>query len=54
MHDVHEAGGVPAIINELMKKDGTLHPDRITVTGKTLRENNEGKEIKNFDVIHPL
>ena len=27
MHDVHEAGGVPAIINELMKKDGTLHPD---------------------------
>ncbi len=54
MHDVHEAGGVPAIINELMKKDGTLHPDRITVTGKTLRVNNEGKEIKNFDVIHPL
>lgn len=46
MHDVHEAGGVPAIINELMKKDGTLHPDRLTVTGKTLRENNEGKNIK--------
>jgi len=54
MHDVHEAGGVPAIINELMKKDGTLHPDRLTVTGKTLRENNEGKNIKNFEVIHPL
>ena len=46
MHDVHEAGGVPAIINELMKKDGTLHPDRLTVTGKTLRENNEGKTSK--------
>ena len=45
MHDVHE-GGVPAIINELMKKDGTLHPDRLTVTGKTLRENNEGKTSK--------
>ena len=54
MHDVHEAGGVPAIINELMKKDGTLHPERITVTGKTLKENNKGKEISNFDVIHPL
>ncbi|RZI09106.1 dihydroxy-acid dehydratase domain-containing protein, partial [Staphylococcus aureus] len=54
MHDVHEAGGVPAIINELMKKEGTLHPDRVTVTGKTLRENNEGKEIQNEDVIHPL
>ena len=25
MHDVHEAGGCPAIINELMK-EGTLHP----------------------------
>ncbi|WP_105980395.1 dihydroxy-acid dehydratase [Staphylococcus simulans] len=54
MHDVHEAGGVPAIINELMKKEGTLHPDRVTVTGKTLSENNQGKEIKNTDVIHPL
>ena len=54
MHDVHEAGGCQAIINELMKKEGTLHPDRLTVTGKTLRENNEGKEIKNFDVIHSL
>lgn len=54
MHDVHEAGGVPAIINELMKKPGTLHPNRITVTGKTLKENNEGKEIANFEVIHSL
>ncbi|MGX8003935.1 dihydroxy-acid dehydratase domain-containing protein [Staphylococcus hominis] len=54
MHDVHEAGGCPAIINELMKKEGSLHPDRLTVTGKTLREQNQGKEIKNFDVIHSL
>ncbi|MGV3042290.1 dihydroxy-acid dehydratase [Staphylococcus rostri] len=54
MQDVHEAGGVPAIINELMKKDGVLHPDRITVTGKTLRENNEGKEITNDVVIRRL
>ncbi|MDN8801679.1 dihydroxy-acid dehydratase, partial [Staphylococcus aureus] len=54
MHDVDVSGGVPGFINELMKKDGTLHPDRISVTCKTLRENNEGKEINNFDVIHPL
>ena len=54
MHDVHEAGGVPAIINELFKREGTLHPDRITATGKTLRENNEGKEILNSDVIRHL
>ena len=57
MHDVHEAGGVPAIINELMKKDGTLHPDRLTVTGKSLRENNEGKTskiLKLFILLKPL
>lgn len=54
MHDVHEAGGVPAIINELFKKEGTLHPDRITATGKTLRENNENKAILNSDVIRHL
>lgn len=52
MHDVHEAGGVPAIIGELLKLDNVLHPDRITVAGKTLRENNEHREIKNTEVIH--
>lgn len=52
MHDVHEAGGVPAIIGELLKLDNVLHSDRITVTGKTLRENNEHREIKNTEVIH--
>ncbi|MBA8779629.1 dihydroxy-acid dehydratase [Staphylococcus schleiferi subsp. coagulans] len=54
MEDVHQAGGVPAIINELMKKDGVLHPDRITVTGRTLRENNQNKEITNDQVIRHL
>lgn len=38
MEDVHNAGGVPAIINELIRMGGVLHPDRMTVTGKTLRE----------------
>lgn len=52
MHDVHEAGGVPAIIGELLTMYNVLHPDRITVTSKTLRENNENREIKNLDVIH--
>ncbi|EGQ1671457.1 dihydroxy-acid dehydratase [Staphylococcus pseudintermedius] len=54
MDDVHQAGGVPAIINELMKKEGVLHPDRITVTGKTLRENNRDKAITNDVVIRRL
>ncbi|HAR6594444.1 TPA: dihydroxy-acid dehydratase [Staphylococcus pseudintermedius] len=54
MDDVHQAGGVPAIINELMKKEGVLHPDRITVTGKTLKENNQDKAITNDVVIRRL
>jgi dihydroxy-acid dehydratase len=54
IEDVHHAGGVSAILNELFKKPGALNGDRITVTGKTLRENAAGHEILNTDVIHPL
>lgn len=54
MEDVHHAGGVPAIINELMKKEGVLHPDRITVTGQTIRENNQDQSILNDEVIRTL
>ena len=52
MEDVHRAGGVPAILNEIAKDDGILHLDRITITGKTLRESIAGMEIKDHDVIH--
>ena len=53
MHDVHEAGGVSAIINELVSIEGAIHPDRMTVTGKTIRENVATAKIKNPEVIHP-
>ncbi|MFP7479288.1 dihydroxy-acid dehydratase [Terribacillus saccharophilus] len=54
MHDVHLAGGVSAIINELCKIDGLLHKERITITGKTIAENVEDYEILNKEVIRPL
>lgn len=54
IEDVHNAGGVSAILNELLKKPGAIDGDRITVTGKTLRENVEGCEIVNKDVIRSL
>ncbi|MDB4865821.1 MAG: ilvD 1, partial [Cohnella sp.] len=54
IEDVHNAGGVSAIINELLKKDGAMHGDCITVTGKTLRENVAGCDIKDTDVIRTL
>ncbi|ALS27059.1 dihydroxy-acid dehydratase [Paenibacillus cisolokensis] len=54
IEDVHRAGGVSAILNELFKKEGALHGECITVTGKTLRENVAGHEITNHDVIRPI
>lgn len=51
MEDVHRAGGIPAILNEISRRPGTLNLDRITATGKTLGENIAGKEIKDPDVI---
>lgn len=54
IEDVHHAGGISAILNELFKKEGVLDGSCLTVTGKTLRENVEGCEIKNHDVIRPL
>lgn len=54
MEDVHNAGGVTAILNELSKKDGALHTDTMTVTGKTLAENIAGHDIINHEVIRPL
>ncbi|XHS77749.1 dihydroxy-acid dehydratase [Burkholderiaceae bacterium UC74_6] len=36
--DLHKAGGVPAVMKELLKA-GLLHGDCITITGKTVAEN---------------
>jgi dihydroxy-acid dehydratase len=51
MEDLHEAGGVPAVMKYLLKQ-GLLHGECLTVTGKTLAENlavvaelNDGQEV---------
>jgi dihydroxy-acid dehydratase len=54
IEDVHRAGGVSAIINEVLKKPGAFHGDCLTVSGKTIKENVAGCEILDMDVIHPL
>lgn len=54
IEDVHNAGGVSAIINELLKKPGAFNGDCLSVSGKTLRENVAGCEILDKDVLHPL
>ncbi len=51
MEDVHRAGGIPAILNEIQWGTGMLHFDRLTVTGKTLGESIQGVDIKDEEVI---
>ncbi len=51
MEDVHRAGGIPAILNEVQRGTGMLHFDRITVSGTTLGESIKGCEIKDEQVI---
>lgn len=52
--DYHRAGGVPAVVNELLKAGLLPHPDAITANGKTMAENCSGREIVNPDVIKPI
>lgn len=51
MDDIFRAGGVSAIINELTKIPGAIHPDRITISGKTMREDVQDYHITNDQVI---
>ena len=54
MEDVHRAGGIPAILNEIARSGNTLHLDRPTVSGTTLRQSIAGKSILDGDVIRSL
>jgi len=48
----HRAGGVPAVMWELLQH-GKLDGDCPTVTGKTVRENLQGRESTDREVIYP-
>ena len=51
--DFFRAGGVPAVVNQLIEA-GLIHGDALTVTGRTLAENNQGYAILDDDVIRPI
>jgi L-arabonate dehydrase len=51
MEDFYYAGGLPAVIREL---GDLLHRDALTVTGKSLGENNKDAPCWNREVIRPL
>jgi dihydroxy-acid dehydratase len=48
MQDLHQYGGVPAVMKYLLKK-GMLHGDCLTVTGKTIAENVANVPDLDFD-----
>ena len=45
--DYHRAGGVPAVIGELLRAGLLPHPDAITANGKTIQENCVNATIEN-------
>ncbi|WP_032496668.1 dihydroxy-acid dehydratase [Hydrogenivirga sp. 128-5-R1-1] len=55
IEDLDRVGGIPTIIRELSKKEGLLHLDRPTVSGKTLGEiaqeanDADGEVVKSVD-----
>jgi len=51
MDDINKAGGVSAIINELVSIPGAIHPDRPTVAGVTMGELVKDYHITNAEVI---
>jgi dihydroxy-acid dehydratase len=51
MEDVHEAGGVSAIIKELCQIEGAIHPDRLTISGQSIQEVVDNAQIINDRVI---
>ena len=48
--DYHHAGGVPAVVAELIRH-GKIHEDAITANGKTMGENCRDAEVVDTDVI---
>ncbi|WP_420412771.1 IlvD/Edd family dehydratase [Roseibium sp.] len=52
--DYFHAGGVPAVISELLRNGKLPHPDVVTANGKTMRENCDGITTDLPDVIKPF
>ncbi|MDR7871557.1 MAG: dihydroxy-acid dehydratase [Tissierellaceae bacterium] len=53
MDDLYYAGGIHAVMNEL-SKGNYLKTDVLNINGKTLAENIEFANVKNYDIIRPV
>ena len=49
MEDVHNVGGIPAILKYLLNHTDLIDGSQLTVTGKTLAQNLEDVAELNFD-----
>jgi dihydroxy-acid dehydratase len=54
LQELDEAGGVPAVMHELLSTRDGLHLEVMTATGKTLKDNLAGKAVRNREVIRPV
>lgn len=57
MEDLHNVGGIPALLKYLLNHTDLIDGSQLTVTGKTLAQNLEDVpelDIHNQDVIKPL
>ncbi len=52
--DYHHAGGVPAIVNQLMGAGKLPNPGAMTVNGNTIGDNCDGVEVADDKVIWPF
>ncbi|TPM99108.1 IlvD/Edd family dehydratase [Mesorhizobium sp. B2-1-3A] len=52
--DYHHAGGVPAVVAELMTAGLLPYPEAVTVNGKSIGDNCKGVANENADVIHSV
>ncbi len=53
MEDFYYAGGLPALLGQLARVPGALHPGRPTVAGTTFGEGLSGAAVHDDDVIRP-
>ncbi len=54
MEDIHNAGGVSAVMKETAKRGNVLYLDNPVVEGGTVRDRIEKAKIVNPEIIHPI
>ena len=54
MEDINKAGGVNAVMHEMMKRGNDILSDNLTITGETLYEKVKDAHIADTDIIHTV